>query len=231
MLLLLNRITLADRGMVAPGHLVDEVFENTSPYLDAGAMFVPDTIDDRQWRKLVDTSTRMRLRGEDWGAIETYLVGWAAETVRSALEGDGLFQCVSLQHPGSRIDVPCPSIIVFPTPLPPGPALLMRGAYIGSRQYWAGTVMTDSDDREALLAAGCEFVPTSSVWIGTAAEQFAAQAQFARLTGAWSWDECEQHATTARLRYAQELCAQKIVQCPHGYFPPIGNCECNPIIG
>jgi hypothetical protein len=66
MLLLLNRITLADRGMVAPGHLVDEVFENTSPYLDAGAIFVPDTIDERQWRTLVDTSVKMRLRGEDW---------------------------------------------------------------------------------------------------------------------------------------------------------------------
>jgi hypothetical protein len=228
MLLLLNRITLADRGMVAPGHLVDEVFEPTSPYLDAGAMFVPDTIDEQQWLELVDTSTRMRLRGEDWGAIEEYLVGWAAETVRSATEGSGWFQCERL---GSHINVPCPSIIVFPTPLPPGPALLMRGAYIGSRQYWAGTVMTDSDDRDALLAAGCEFVPTISIWFGTTVQQFAAQAQFARLTGAWSWDECEQHATTARLRYAQELCRQKTVHCPHGYSPPVGNCECNPIIG
>lgn len=229
MLLLLNRITMADRGMVAPGHLLDARFEDPAPFYDAGAIFLSDAAGVHRWQQLVDDSTAMRLRGTDWGEIERMLVGFAGDLVASFTRNPMNHQCNPFAPPPPVIR-PCNLVPVWVVGgFSPGvPVVLMRGAQLGTRLFWAGTMMTDGDEpeRSELLALDYEFVEKGLT--PSPALAFAEAAERSRLTGEWTWEESEEHAAIARLRHAQFRCLLKVAACPG---PLIRHCRCNPFTG
>lgn len=223
-LVLLNRIVLAGIGNVAPGSVIDDAFEDTGPWYDAGAIFGDAGADPA----LVEQAAVMRLRGADWGDIERALLGDAGQRVARLTANRASFRCRRFLPPAFLL-VQCPLIEVW-TSSAPGRGqeqVLMRGAITDRGVFWAGTIIDDDEVGAFLFDAGYEF---SWKPLGPALD-FAVESLNARLRGAWTWDECEERAARARLRYAQHRCTFKTVMCPPGWSPPPplkGQCSCNP---
>lgn len=222
-LILLNRIALASIGNVAPGATINDTFEDPTPWYDAGAIFGDATANPA----LVELATEMRLRGADWGDMERALLGDAAQHVAGLTQRAANFLCRRL-FPPQFLPVPCPQIEVWSTQVPGAslPLILMRGAITDLGVFWAGSIIDDDLIGAHLHAAGYEF---SWKPLGPALD-FAVESLNARLRGAWTWDECEERAARARLRYAQHRCTFKSTMCPPGWNPPPPNaqCSCNP---